>query len=434
MKKSDVLKQKRAALIRKWDAIVKLAEKENRALTEAENTEIGQCRSECDALDTDIDAQEALEVRMAQAAGVSGTELGDGQQREQKKVVKRYSLHRAIRSQMPNGVLDGVELEVHQETVRLARESGIAITGIAIPAPSSQTRADGQTVTQDTGNFGGNLVDTTLGGVIELLRPNPILRQMGARFVTGLTGNVAFPTNLGGISASWEGEIATVPPTKNQYGKKEMTPKRLAVSTLISLQNLMQSNPDLEALTIQDMRAAVEEKIDLAGLNGSGTGNVPLGILNAVGTGSVAVGTNGGAPTWDHIVDLETAIYLANANAAQMGYIINTGTKGKLKKTKHSAGDLNYLMAMDNTINGYNVGITNLMPNNLTKGSGVALNAAIFGDFSQLMIGQWAIYDLSVDDKSQKKDGNIEITLNTFLDVMLRHVQAFSVVKDWNIT
>jgi hypothetical protein len=91
-------------------------------------------------------------------------------------------------------------------------------------------------------------------------------------------------------------------------------------------------------------------------------------------------------------------------------------------------------MAMDNTINGYNVGITNLMPNNLTKGSGVALNAGIFGDFSQLFIGQWAIYDLSVDDKSQKKDGNIEITLNTFLDVMLRHVKAFSVVKDWNIT
>lgn len=441
MKKSDALKQKRTALLDKWEGLVKRAKKEKRELTPDEKKKVRKWRAKIDTLADDIDDEEAFEKHKTARAKSKGKKLkgGTSENRELKDMKKRYSLHKAIRSQMPNGVLDGVEKEIHDETVKRAKEAGVGITGIAIPSPETtervhkETRADGQTVTEDSGNFGGNLVDTSLGPVIELLRPKPILRQMGARFMTGLTGNIAFPTNEGGITASWEGEVSEVPKTKNQYGKKSMQPNRLAVSTLISLQNLMQSTPALERMTVEDMRAAVEEKIDLAGLNGTGAGNIPLGILNAAGTNAVAAGTNGAVPTWAHIVDLETEVYVQNANAAKMGYIINSGTKGRLKKTKHEAGDLGYLMDKKNMINGHEVGVTNLMPSNLTKGSGVDLNAAIFGDFNQLLIGQWAFYDLSVDDKSRKDEGYIQLTLNTFLDILLRQEKAFSVIKDWSL-
>lgn len=436
MKKSDALKQKRAALLRKWEGLVKRAKKENRELSSEEKKSIKKWRSKMNNLDDDIEDAKDLEERKAKRSKANGKKVkgGNPEERELGDMKKRYSLHKAIRSQMPNGVLDGVEKEIHEETVKRAKEAGISITGVAIPAPESrkaQTRADGQTVTEDSGNFGGNLVDTTLGSPIELLRPKPILRQMGARFITGLTGNVAFPTNEGGISASWEGEVSEVSTTRNQYGKKGMEPKRLAVSTLLSLQNLMQSSPSLERMTVEDMRAAVEEKIDLAGINGSGTGNIPLGILNASGTNAVAAGTNGDAPTWAQLVDLETGIFVQNANSSKMGYIMNTGTKGRLKKTKHEAGDLGYLMDKKNMVNGYEVGVTNLVPGDLTKGTGTNLNAGIFGDFNQLLIGQWAFYDMSVDDKSRKKEGYVEITLNTFLDILLRQPKAFSVIKDW---
>jgi len=95
-----------------------------------------------------------------------------------------------------------------------------------------------------------------------------------------------------------------------------------------------------------------------------------------------------------------------------MGYLINAVTKGKLKTTKHEAGDLGYLMAMDNTINGYNVGVSNLVPGDITKGTGTNLSAALFGDWSQLVIGQWGFVDI-VLDKSTADKGYYRMIVST---------------------
>jgi hypothetical protein len=59
-------------------------------------------------------------------------------------------------------------------------------------------------------------------------------------------------------------------------------------------------------------------------------------------------------------------------------------------------------------------------------------SAVLFGDFSKLVIGQWGFMDLSVDDKSRKKEGYIEITANVYLDVAVLEPTAFTVCKDNN--
>lgn len=449
MKTSIELKQERQVEIDAQKEIVRIAngrEEGQRDLNDDEVKRFNAAQEKIKSLNGKIERAEQYEDNLRSAARRDGNppagDRGDGDgddpdaaEAEFRSLMNRFSLHRAIRSQMPNGVLEGAEAEVHQEVSRRAASAGISVSGIAIPGPARnmQTRADGQTVTQDSGAYGANLVAEDLRSPIEFLRPNPVLRSMGARYLTGLQGDVAFPTNDGGIVATWEGEVDEVANSKTAYGKKSMKPKRLATSVPISLQNLWQSAFDLEAMTVQDINAAVAEAIDRAGINGSGTGDVPEGILNATGTNVIVTGTNGGAPTWDGIVDLETAVYVANANAAQMGYLLNTATKGRLKKTKHAAGDLGYLMEKDNMVNGYPAGITNLMPADLTKGTGDPLSAAIFGDFSQLLIGQWGFYDLTIDNISRKKEGYVEITLNAFLDVLLRQPKAFSIVKDWDL-
>lgn len=432
MRKSVELKKDLQTKIDAQRAIVEGAKNdqgEKRSLNADETKKFQDVQTEIDALRSQVTMAEQFEANQRASAAAAGTPVNDGEQAEEKKILKRYSFFKAVRSQMPNGKLEGVELEMHQETAKRAREAGVSISGVGIP--SAVKRADGQTVTADSGAYGANLVQEDLGGVIEFLRPKPVLESLGARMLTGLQGDVAFPTNDGGIVATWETEVATVDPTKNAYGKKTMSPNRLAVNALISLQNLIQSSPDLEAMTIQDINLATAQKMDEAGINGSGSGQ-PEGILNASGTTTVVGGTNGAAPTWDHIVDLETAIFSNNADAATMAYLINTVTKGTLKKTKHSAGDLGYLMERDNTINGYRAGVSNLVPSTLTKGSASGVcSAGIFGDFSQLLMGQWGFYDLVVDNITRKKDGYVEITMNTFLDMLVRQPKAFAVVKDW---
>ena len=445
MRKSIQIRQDLQTKITAQRAIVEGAKDEKgekRSLTQEETTNFDTLQDEITALRSELQRAEQFEENERAAAAATATPVTttttDSAGDEMRSMKKRYSLHKAIRSQLPNGKLDGVELEIHQETVARAKESGVLIEGVAIPAPSKnrseQKRADGQTVTQDSGNFGANLVAEELQAPIEFLRPRPILESMGARMLTGLSGNVAFPTNDGGVAASWEGEIDVVPATKTAYGKKTMSPNRLAAYTPISLQNLIQSSPDLEAMTIADLNAVMANALDIAGINGPGSGGVPEGILNLTGLNTVDGGTNGAAPTWEHIVDLETAIHVANANGARMGYLINSATKGRLKKTKHEAGDLGYLMDRDNTINGYNVGVSNLVPSDLTKGTGTNLSAGIFGDFSQLLMGQFGFYDLTVDNITKKKDGNIEIIINAFFDVLARHDKSFAAIKDWIIS
>lgn len=437
MKKSNDLKQLRASKIEAQQDLVNTANQRaegKRDLSKDEEKRFDDYQTEIEDLDKQIIRAEKFEANQRAAAGANGVTVGESEQREHQKMKERYDFHKAIRSQMPNGVLDGVEKEIHEETVLKAERAGVAISGIAVPTNFTETRADGQTVTQDSGAFGGNLVDTELQSPIEFLRPKPIVESLGAKFMTGLTGNLKFPTNGGGISGAWEGEVDDATNSKNAYGSKTMEPNRYAVAALISLQNLMQSSIDLQMFTINDIRAVIANAIDAAAINGAGSSNVPEGILNTTGIGSVVGGTNGAAPTWAHIIGLETSIYQNNADAANMAYLINPGTKGKLKTTKHEAGDLGYLMT-GNEINGYKVGVSNHVPNNLTKGtaSGVA-NAGIFGDFSQLLIGQWAFLDITVDNISKKKAGYVEVVVNTFIDTLIRQPKSFAAVKDWLIS
>lgn len=427
MKKSNDLKQERNTIVTAQNDLISTVEArtENSNFTEDEQRTFDENDGKIKALDTQIRTAEAVEdakKRAAESAG-AGTSFGGGEQKEMDKGMKRYSVHKAIRSMLPNQTLDGIEAEMHQEYSKRAKESGVSITGLAMP---TELRADGQTVTQDSGAYGANLVPTNTQAPIEFLRPKPILRELGATYLTGLSGNVAFPTNDGGIAATWEGEIAEVDPTRNAYGTKSMSPRRLASTVPVSMQNLFQASVDLERLTIDEINAVVANALDVDGINGT------TGILNASGTNTIAGGTNGAAPAWSHVVDMESAVYVANANSAKMAYLINSATKGKFKKTKHSAGDLNYLMAMDNTINGYNVGVSNLVPGDLTKGTGDPLSAGIFGDFSQLIIGQWGFYDLDINKVA--KEGLYEITVNAFFDTMLRQAKAFSIIKDWDLS
>lgn len=439
MKKSDALKQERSQLVTAQNELVNTVEArgEDAVFSKEEKKEFDKRQAEIEALDAKIEEAtqvEEVKKRAAESAGASEAKsLIAPEDKEMGQMRKRYSLHKALRSQMVNNniPLDGVEREIHDEAVKDARAAGVEVSGLVIP--TSSKRADGQTVTQDSGNFGGALVGETTMGVIDLLRPKPITEELGATFMRDLRGNVKFPVNQGGITATWEGEVTQVSNSKNQYGSKTMSPNRLAVSVPISLQNILQSSIDLEAYTIADIRDVIANEIDAKAINGSGTSNQPLGLLNDPDINVQAAGTNGGAPTWAQIVALESDVYIANANAAKMGYLINPATKGKLKVTKHEAGDLGYLMAMDNTINGYKVAVSNLVPSNLTKGTGTNLSAAIFGDWKQLLIGQWGFMDISVDEFSRKREGYVEITVNAFVDVLVKQPKAFSAIKDLSL-
>ena len=79
---------------------------------------------------------------------------------------------------------------------------------------------------------------------------------------------------------------------------------------------------------------------------------------------------------------------------------------------------------------GYNVASTTLVPSNLAKGTGSNLSAAIFGDFTNVMLGFWSGVDVVVDTASLSTSGGTRLAFFQDLDVAIRHDTGFGVIKD----
>lgn len=424
MKKSDQLKIERTQKVEAQRNLVNGAKTENREMNETEVATFDTLQREIEGFTASILRAEQAEANEALLHDAKVIERNDDPAGNQ-KAKRSFSLNAAIRALVSGAPLEGAELEANERGIAAARAAGIGMAPSSMVLPLFDTRAAGQTVGEDAGGFGGNTVATDVKDPIDYLRPKPIVETLGAVFLTGLQGNVQFPKNNGGVTASWEGEVATVANTKTAWGKIEMKPRRLSVSVLISLQNLMQSSFDMELYTMNEIRKAIESEIDKDAL---------YAILDDAGVNSVAIGTNGGPLTLSAAIDLETAIFSDNADASVMNYVSNSKVRGKAKKTPIETGQTEKLL-QNNEINGYNYANTNHVPSTLVKGSsGATCSALIFGDFSKLVVGQWGFMDISVDDKSRKKDGYIEITANVYLDSAVIAPDAFAVCKDITTT
>lgn len=431
MKKSAELKQKLDGLVRQQAAIVDLAEKEqNRSFTADETTRFDDLQCQID--ETRGELQRAVQFEENQRFNGGASVDPKPEEREFTKLMSRYSIHEVMREVNGGEKATGATAELSDEFTRRARAAGLAIQGRAIPI--GEIRADGQTSTEDSGDYGGNLVKTETQEVIEFLRPKLALESLGAKHVTGVTGNLKFPVNNGGITSTWEGEVDEVAASKNAYGSVDINPIRVATKVLVSIQNLMQTGGSVERLTLDDINRVLGITIETAAINGSGSGQ-PLGVLNWSGVNSVAIGANGGAPTWAKIVEMETLINNGNASADTLAYLFNSKTRGKLKTTEKNSGQPIYLMGEDGMVNGYKSALSNLLPSNLTKGtsSGVC-SAALFGDFSQLNIFTWAFADLVVDKASQAEYGYVKYVINSFNNVLVRQPKAFTHCKDITTT
>ena len=214
-----------------------------------------------------------------------------------------------------------------------------------------------------------------------------------------------------------------------------------------SRQTLLQATPGIEQLIRTDLSNTVNIAVDLAILNGSGSSGQPTGIMQTSGIGSVAGGTNGLAITLENLINLEEEVLIDNAGGNNMGYVTNAKVLSELKKLRaggSATGDGAFLWNTDlsargrgstpGVINGYQVGITNQVPSNLTKGSASSVcSAVLFGDFSQCLVGFWGNgMEIAVSDSDGTDFTNALVSVRalTTLDVAVRQASAFSAILD----
>lgn len=285
-----------------------------------------------------------------------------------------------------------------------------------------------------TDTAGGHTVSTDLlaDSFITLLRNAMALESLGIRRLGDLNGNIAIPRQTGGATAYWVAESGSPTESQPAFDQVTMTPKTVGAFTDISRKLLLQSSMDVEAFVRQDLATVLGLELDRAGINGSGSSNQPRGVLNTSGIGSVAGGTNGLAPTYEHMVNLETAVAVDNAAIGNLAYLTNTKVRGQLKKTEKFDGtNGNTVWEDGNMLNGYNAGVSNQVPSNLTKGTADAIcSAIIFGNWSDLIMGMWGGLDLMTDPYTGSTSGTVRIVALQDVDIAVRHAESFAAMLD----
>ncbi len=371
----------------------------------------------------------AIGIGERSAIGIGGRELN------------QYSLLRAASAHSSKDWRTaGLELEASDA---VAAKLGRRARGFFVPF-EVLTAPIGRAVEKGGSATGAALVGTELlsSSFVEILRNRARVRALGATMLPGLMQDVDIPRQTGAATAAWLGEGGTSTPSDSAFDAVSLTPKTVAGSTNVTRRMLLQGAPAIEMLVRADLATVLALAVDLAAMFGSGSSNQPRGIVNVSGVGSVAIGANGGAPTWPHMIALESEVAIDNADGGALGYITNSKVRGKLKATEKATSTAEFVWEQPpgteagfGVLNGYRAAVSNQVPSNLVKGSsGAVCSAIIFGDFASLLIGEWGVLDVSADPYTLGSSGGVVMRAFYDVDVVVRHPEAFAVLTDATTT
>jgi HK97 family phage major capsid protein len=426
MKKSDQLKLERTAKLEAQGALLTKAKAENRDLTPEEIVSFDALGTEVENLDVQVERAmkiEATELRIASNEGKKLTSEGDSsEKKELREIEKRFSIVRAMNLINPanRSSLDGAEKEVNEIGKEQSRAAGVNVPeGTSFSMPISMLRATQQTVSQDSGAYGGALVQNGAPVIVDALRPRLFLEKLGANFITGLSGGDIPLIVNSDFTMEFLAEGASITRQKKEYAGPSLSPKRAGGAVDISNRLLLQSSPDVEAMIMTGLRNGFSTLLEGAAINGAG-GVAPTGLLSYSGVlASTTVAS--AAPTYALVCELQALVEANNATENSLGFILHPKLKSFLKQLKKDAGSGMFVLDQ-NLLDGYNYVSTTLMPV-LNSGANYPL---IYGDFSQMTIGQWGALNIKVNPYSADLEDSVRLTLNTHADMQIANPKAFA--------
>jgi len=285
-----------------------------------------------------------------------------------------------------------------------------------------------------TDSSGGYLVPTqAIPELIEMLRAEAVIFQMGATLLDNLTGSpVELPRQTGGATAYWVGENTALTSSDAALGQLKLTPKSVGALVKLSNRLLRLSNPSAEQMVQADLARVISLAIDLAALRGTGASGDPIGIANTSGINTKAFGTN--TPSFDFFFDMEYELAVDNALRGKLGFVFHPCVKRSLSKLKVAqfSGDTggDYIIrpmdanALTNYI-GYPFAMTTQIPINL--GAGTNETEIYFGNWQELIVGQWAGIEIlpSKEAGDAYTKNQTWIRIITDVDIGLRHPESF---------
>ena len=398
--------------------MIDLCKKEIRGFTEEENEEMGNIKTKLEELQAELDAlnaqlnpkdeetkNESVEDENKEEVKPTDTdkeekncdEEAEKEDLEKEKnnrnsntMKKNFSLLKTIRSIANNQPVDSLNNAVLSAGANEMRKAGLNYVGqIQLPAESRAA------ITVEV--EGEDVVATDLMDVVKPLQAKNVMVQAGAKYITGLVGDVQYPI-MSNASCTWEGETAKAKDGAVTFTNVKLSPKRLTTIVPISKQFLLQDGVGAEAAIREEIVNAINAKLEATILGSElGTTTMPGGIFaGELETTSIT--------DFKGLCDLEAGLEDANVYG-ELKYIVSPKAKAALRNMAKSTKSTQ-LVFENGEIDG-----TPALCTSHVKDKKIA-----FGDFSQYIIAQWGNLDITVDNVTLAGEGQIRLVVNAYFD------------------
>lgn len=339
--------------------------------------------------------------------------LGDTEAR----AAKTFSFGKMVK-EAAQGKLSGLEAEMNQEARNEFQNAKVNVAGgVCIPSFVAERAALG-TASVGSGAdesvaFGGTIAKVD-NGIVEAFKPVDLAARMGARNLSGLSGDVVFQVQGAPATAGKPNEAAAQAINNTTFSSRTLSPTRYAAHTQVTDQMLAQSADDMGAFLAKDIRDAVAKKFNadiIAAILGTATTGV---LLNQAVAGTLDTYSASSLNPLDLEADLMSRdVPLENVKALSSAKAYRT-----LRALSHDAGS-GMLFAGSPLENRGVMGYETMVSSQMTAGD------FFMFDIEQLVTGTWGGINLIIDPYTDADHGVTRIIANVYRDVEILNYAGF---------
>lgn len=412
MKNTVELNKEKEDLKARCRSLVESCKKEQRALLDNELSEIEANKNRIAEIDEEI---RSIEDRIKSydnlldfntkkmTPEVRNVNVGESNE--------KVSLLRMINKVTNNGTFSDEENDFIQRGKSFNSKAGLSTSGqIQIPV-NTESRA-----VFTVGTDHNDMVATDIKDILDPLRAKNVLVQAGAKFLTGLRGDLQYPI-LTASNVGWVSETASAADGAGTISAVSIQPKRLSAYVDISKQFLVQDSANCEAAIMRDIVNAINDKLEATVLGNESDDPAHFSLFYNQTPTTIS--------SYANLCALEASIENNNI-FGKMSYLVSPGAKANLRSMAKSS-KVTQLVLEGGDIDGTPV----YSSTNVGKGVGsgtpfVQSGNLIYGDFSNLVIGQWGGLDLTVDPYTLAAAGKVRVVVNAFFGVGVLRSSAFA--------
>jgi len=396
------IKDEKGKLVQANKTIFDLADAEVRSITAEENSTIAANLQRLSQLDLQLRTMEFQN-------NPQGTPIPETYKAA--KPVEKFSLIKAINDKVNQRGYSEVAKNVFSVGKNQLKNSGILSEGdINIPL---EVRAN---ILAGTATAGQEVVAEEKMRILPPLSDKLVFTQLGATYLTDLVGTVSIPT-YAGTTVAWKTEVAAATDGGGAFAEVTMSPLRITAYLYVSKTFLAQDGAGAEQLLYDNIVGATARLIESTVLGVAiGVAGTQPGSLGYMLEAAHALTEAKQVPTQALLVGMESAVDTFNVGTDSLAYVTNSAGRGILKSIdKGVANDTGVMLCEDNIVNGYPLVVTNSASSVAGSDDGELL---VFGNWSDLMIGQWGGYDITVDPYSRATTNQVVIVINAYVDVV----------------